>query len=189
MEELTVPADRILDVATRIADLLLDVQTRVNGQIDAALAELLREPHTVQVTLEGLTEADLEHYIELSTGAEPPLELVHAPLQVVDQLERGAVEDALVLRERLDVPAHQLAQRLLHERARPRPPQRLLRRDRPVPLRQLVRPRAAAEAPRRLALQPLVDLVHIRKCPRCRDFVTRTHLQGFRHPHAFAGLY
>src|SRR4051812_10386263 len=35
------PADRILDVATRIADQLLEVQTRVNGQIDAALAELL----------------------------------------------------------------------------------------------------------------------------------------------------
>jgi 3-deoxy-7-phosphoheptulonate synthase len=36
-----VPADQILEVATRVADLLLDVQTRVNGQIDAALAELL----------------------------------------------------------------------------------------------------------------------------------------------------
>ena len=35
------PADRILDDATRIADQLLDVQTRVNAQIDAALAELL----------------------------------------------------------------------------------------------------------------------------------------------------
>ena len=40
-EEAPIPADRILDVATRIADQLLDVQTRVNGQIDAALAELL----------------------------------------------------------------------------------------------------------------------------------------------------
>ena len=35
------PADRILDDATRIADELLAVQTRVNGQIDAALAEML----------------------------------------------------------------------------------------------------------------------------------------------------
>ncbi|TFV65552.1 UNVERIFIED_ORG: 3-deoxy-7-phosphoheptulonate synthase [Bacillus sp. AZ43] len=34
-------ADGILSAATRIADLLLDVQTRVNGQIDAALAEAL----------------------------------------------------------------------------------------------------------------------------------------------------
>src|SRR3954463_9549834 len=41
MEELPIPADPILDAATRIADHLLDVQTRVNGQIDAALAELL----------------------------------------------------------------------------------------------------------------------------------------------------
>jgi 3-deoxy-7-phosphoheptulonate synthase len=36
-----VAADRILDGAARVADLLLDVQTRVNAQIDAALAELL----------------------------------------------------------------------------------------------------------------------------------------------------
>jgi 3-deoxy-7-phosphoheptulonate synthase len=41
MEELPIPADPILDAATRIADHLLDVQTQVNGQIDAALAELL----------------------------------------------------------------------------------------------------------------------------------------------------
>jgi 3-deoxy-7-phosphoheptulonate synthase len=37
----TRPADRILDDATRIADALIEVQTRVNGQIEAALAELL----------------------------------------------------------------------------------------------------------------------------------------------------
>lgn len=41
MEEVPIPADQILPVATRIADHLLDVQTRVNGQIDASLAELL----------------------------------------------------------------------------------------------------------------------------------------------------
>ena len=36
-----IPAEAILDEATRIADQLLDVQTRVNAQIDATLAELL----------------------------------------------------------------------------------------------------------------------------------------------------
>jgi 3-deoxy-7-phosphoheptulonate synthase len=41
MAQPLVPADRILDVATRVTDLLLEVQTRVNGQIDAALAESL----------------------------------------------------------------------------------------------------------------------------------------------------
>ncbi|MEX5717129.1 3-deoxy-7-phosphoheptulonate synthase [Geodermatophilus maliterrae] len=41
IEEAPIPVDQILDEATRIADHLLDVQTRVNGQIDAALAELL----------------------------------------------------------------------------------------------------------------------------------------------------
>ncbi|MGY2085379.1 3-deoxy-7-phosphoheptulonate synthase [Blastococcus sp. SYSU DS0539] len=42
-EELAVPADQILGEATRITDLLIDVQTRVNGQIEAALAALLPE--------------------------------------------------------------------------------------------------------------------------------------------------
>src|SRR3954452_11010364 len=41
MEELPIPADPILDAATRIADALLEVQTRVNAQIDDTLAELL----------------------------------------------------------------------------------------------------------------------------------------------------
>ncbi|RZU32095.1 3-deoxy-7-phosphoheptulonate synthase [Blastococcus saxobsidens] len=41
MHEPTVPADDILGAATRVADLLVDVQTRVNAQIDAAHAELL----------------------------------------------------------------------------------------------------------------------------------------------------
>ncbi|MGY1664511.1 3-deoxy-7-phosphoheptulonate synthase [Geodermatophilus sp. SYSU D00696] len=35
------PAERILDAATRVADLLVEVQTQVNGQIDAALGALL----------------------------------------------------------------------------------------------------------------------------------------------------
>jgi 3-deoxy-7-phosphoheptulonate synthase len=43
MDELPVPAAEILGAATRIADLLLDVQTRVNAQIDAALTDLLPE--------------------------------------------------------------------------------------------------------------------------------------------------
>src|SRR5215208_6131948 len=36
-----VPADRILDVSTRIADRLLDVQLRVNTQVDSLQASLL----------------------------------------------------------------------------------------------------------------------------------------------------
>jgi 3-deoxy-7-phosphoheptulonate synthase len=36
-----IPADRLLAEATRVADALLEVQTRVNAQIDAALAEAL----------------------------------------------------------------------------------------------------------------------------------------------------
>jgi 3-deoxy-7-phosphoheptulonate synthase len=51
-----IPADRILDVATEIADQLLDVQTRVNSQIDAALADLLP---AVQQRL-GIAAADVD---------------------------------------------------------------------------------------------------------------------------------
>jgi 3-deoxy-7-phosphoheptulonate synthase len=40
-EEGPIPADQILDVATRVADELLRVQTRVNAQIDGTLRELL----------------------------------------------------------------------------------------------------------------------------------------------------
>src|SRR5690348_4316600 len=35
------PADRLLDLATQVADHLLRVQTQVNAQIDGALRELL----------------------------------------------------------------------------------------------------------------------------------------------------
>lgn len=40
-EEAPIPADQILETASRIADQLLEVQTRVNRQIDETLAELL----------------------------------------------------------------------------------------------------------------------------------------------------
>src|SRR3712207_8301769 len=42
-DELAAPPAEMLAAATRIADLLLDVQTRVNAQIDAALTESLPE--------------------------------------------------------------------------------------------------------------------------------------------------
>jgi 3-deoxy-7-phosphoheptulonate synthase len=58
------PADRILDVAERIADHLLDVQGRVNAQIDATQSELLPEvrrqlgyPAEETVDLSGLVNA------------------------------------------------------------------------------------------------------------------------------------
>lgn len=57
-EEQAVAPDRILTEATRIADLLVDVQTQVNARIDAALAELL--PAVQQ---------------ELDAGNEPPADL------------------------------------------------------------------------------------------------------------------
>ena len=41
IDDIPVPAPEILEDATRIADELLAVQTRVNAQIDATLADLL----------------------------------------------------------------------------------------------------------------------------------------------------
>ena len=72
------------------------------------------------------------------------LELAHEPLRLfatcdrrvrplrqrVDELEHGVVEHALVGRERLDVPAHQLPQEPLREALRPAAGL-ALRRDRP----------------------------------------------------------
>ncbi|SNR22983.1 3-deoxy-7-phosphoheptulonate synthase [Blastococcus mobilis] len=64
MEELPVPATELLGAATRIADLLLDVQARVNAQVDAALTDLLPEVQqrlgvvqTQNVDLAGLVNA------------------------------------------------------------------------------------------------------------------------------------
>ena len=44
----------------------------------AALAELVREPHTAQIALGGLSASDVGEYAELSTGVEPAPELVQA---------------------------------------------------------------------------------------------------------------
>jgi 3-deoxy-7-phosphoheptulonate synthase len=51
-------AEQILDAATRIADHLLDVQTRVNAQIDAALADLLPDVQQ-RLGVEGAHDVDL----------------------------------------------------------------------------------------------------------------------------------
>ncbi|MCZ2814015.1 3-deoxy-7-phosphoheptulonate synthase [Modestobacter sp. VKM Ac-2979] len=51
------PADQLLDEATRIADALLEVQTRVNAQIDAALTDLLP---AVQQRLGAAPAADVD---------------------------------------------------------------------------------------------------------------------------------
>jgi 3-deoxy-7-phosphoheptulonate synthase len=60
-QQVDIPADRILEVATRIADRLLDVQRRVNTQIDATQSEMLPEvrrqlghPDAESVDLSGL---------------------------------------------------------------------------------------------------------------------------------------
>lgn len=72
-------------VAREIADSRLlvvcayrDVDPTLGAPLSAALAELVREPHTAQIGLAGLSEPDVAEYIELSTGAETVPRLVHA---------------------------------------------------------------------------------------------------------------
>ena len=55
-----------------------DVDPTLREPLTTALAELVREPHTTQISLSGLTAADVARYVELSTGIEPAPGLVHA---------------------------------------------------------------------------------------------------------------
>jgi tetratricopeptide (TPR) repeat protein len=58
-----------------------DVDPTLRDPLTSALAELVREPHTTQVPLRGLSAADVAEYVELSTGtaAGPGLaEAIHA---------------------------------------------------------------------------------------------------------------
>jgi DNA-binding SARP family transcriptional activator len=72
-------------VAREIADTRLlvvcafrDVDPALHDPLVAALAQLVREPNTVQISLGGLSDGDVGKYIELSTGVEAPSRLVEA---------------------------------------------------------------------------------------------------------------
>jgi DNA-binding SARP family transcriptional activator len=55
-----------------------DVDPTLQDPLTAALAELVREPHTAQLALGGLSASDVGEYTELSTGIQPAPELVEA---------------------------------------------------------------------------------------------------------------
>jgi len=55
-----------------------DIDPALRDPLGAALAELLREPHTTHIALAGLTERDVAEYVELSTGVAPADWLVAA---------------------------------------------------------------------------------------------------------------
>jgi DNA-binding SARP family transcriptional activator len=72
-------------VAREIADSRLvivcafrDVDPTLRDPLTSALAELVREPHTTQITLGGLSELDVGEYVELAAGTQPTRELVAA---------------------------------------------------------------------------------------------------------------
>jgi tetratricopeptide (TPR) repeat protein len=72
-------------VAREIADSRLvvvcafrDVDPTMRDPLVSALAELVREPHTTQIALSGLSQDDVAEYIQLATGIQPSPRLVEA---------------------------------------------------------------------------------------------------------------
>jgi DNA-binding SARP family transcriptional activator len=55
-----------------------DVDPTLRAPLTTALAELVREPHTAQIALTGLSATDVAEYVELSTGIEPAPGLAEA---------------------------------------------------------------------------------------------------------------
>ena len=55
-----------------------DVDPTLSAPLTSAVAELVREPDTLHITLGGLQEDHVAEYLELFTGTEPPPGLVHA---------------------------------------------------------------------------------------------------------------
>ena len=53
-----------------------DVDPTLRAPLTSALAEVIREPLTTQITLGGLSAAEIAEYVELSTGVEPAQRLV-----------------------------------------------------------------------------------------------------------------
>ncbi len=80
-----------------------DVDPTLGEPLTAALAELVREPHTTRIELTGLSESDLAEYIKKSTGIDPPdrlVEAIHAetegnPLFVAEVVQLLQAEDRL----------------------------------------------------------------------------------------------
>jgi tetratricopeptide (TPR) repeat protein len=55
-----------------------DVDPALGDPLGSALAELVREPHSADIPLAGLSKDDVAEYVELSTGTEPAAWLVEA---------------------------------------------------------------------------------------------------------------
>jgi DNA-binding SARP family transcriptional activator len=101
-------------VAREIADspLLMicafrDVDPAMRDPLVSALAELVREPHTTQIALSGLSQDDVAEYIQLSTGIQPSPRLVEAvhtetegnPLFVAEAVRLLDAEDQIADRD------------------------------------------------------------------------------------------
>jgi DNA-binding SARP family transcriptional activator/tetratricopeptide (TPR) repeat protein len=71
-------AREIADSRLLIVGAFRDVDPTLSAPLTSALAELVREPHTRHIALEGLSERDVAAYIELAAAIRPADELVAA---------------------------------------------------------------------------------------------------------------
>ena len=88
--EVDVSADRILEAAERIADHLLDVQRRVNAQVDATQSELLPEVRR-QLGYRDVDPVDLSGLVNTRIGG---LSIVVTPEAVATVLPLGVASAA-----------------------------------------------------------------------------------------------
>jgi eukaryotic-like serine/threonine-protein kinase len=71
-------ARQIADIRLLVLCAFRDVDPTLSDPLTSALAQLVREPHTVHIELGGLAEPDVAAYVELATGTEPASALVRA---------------------------------------------------------------------------------------------------------------
>jgi DNA-binding SARP family transcriptional activator len=71
-------AREIVDSRLVVVCAFRDVDPTLRDPLTSALAELVREPHTTQIALGGLSEHDVSEYVELAADTQPTRELVTA---------------------------------------------------------------------------------------------------------------
>jgi predicted ATPase len=96
-------ARQIVDAPLLVVCAYRDVDPTLRDPLTSAVAALVREPHTCQIVLGGLTEPDVADYIDRATHTEPSSQLVAAiraqtdgnPLYVVELVQLLTAEGGI----------------------------------------------------------------------------------------------